>query len=212
MVDFAAHDWPRILVIDDNRAIHEAFRKILTPTPDEQTERLATTEAALFGETGPDAAAPLRFAVDFAFQGRAGRDLMRRAVEQRRPYVLAFVDVRMPPGWDGVQTIARLWELNPDLQAVLCSAHTDYSPKQLVERLGLTDRLHTLQKPFEPGAVRQLACEVAAKSRPKQVPPRAIDLRPCVARRPEDSHITDPALRSLSAILTAAIVNPQNAA
>jgi CheY-like chemotaxis protein len=165
MVETAEHASARILVIDDNLAIHEDFRKVLPLASDKQTEILATAEETLFGEIASDTAAPFPFELDSAFQGCEGRDLVRRAIEQGRPYVLAFVDVRMPPGWDGVQTIARLWEEDSHLQVVVCTAYSDYSPQQLVERLGLTDRLLTLRKPFDPMEVRQLAYAQATKSR-----------------------------------------------
>ena len=44
---------------------------------------------------------------------------------------MAFVDVRMPPGWDGVETITRIWEVDPDLQIVVCTAYADYSWEEL---------------------------------------------------------------------------------
>jgi DNA-binding LytR/AlgR family response regulator len=84
--------------------------------------------------------------LDSAFQGEQGLALIRRSLERQRPYALAFVDVRMPPGWDGIETIARIWEDYPDLQVVVCTAYSDYSWEEMVEKLGQTDRLVILKK------------------------------------------------------------------
>ena len=151
----------RLLVIDDNAAIHEDFRKILCPgTPDQST--LAEAETALFG-----AAAPVRqqadFSIDSAYQGKEGLEMVRRAVAEGRPYALAFVDVRMPPGWDGVETIGHLWRDNPDLQVVICTAYSDYSWEQIAQQLGHTDSLVILKKPFDTVEVLQLAHALTKK-------------------------------------------------
>jgi PAS domain S-box-containing protein len=152
---------PRILVIDDNRAIHSDFRKILCPAVDDQLEDL---EAALFGtqETGIK---PPVFEMDSAFQGQEGLALLEQAQKEGRPYWMAFVDVRMPPGWDGVETISRLWEVAPDLQTVICTAYSDYSWGSMTARLKHRDRLVILKKPFDAVEVLQLAAALTEKWR-----------------------------------------------
>jgi CheY-like chemotaxis protein len=151
----------RVLVIDDNRAIHDDFRKILSPR---SAAALDATEAAVFGQS-PDAVRQTRFEVDSAYQGPEGVRLVKRNLESGRPYAMAFVDVRMPPGWDGIETSARLWEVTPDLQVVICTAYMDYSWEEMVEKLGYTDRLVILKKPFEAVEVLQLACALTEKWR-----------------------------------------------
>jgi PAS domain S-box-containing protein len=150
---------PRILVIDDNRAIHSDFRKILCPAVDDQLEDL---ESALFGpqETGVK---PPIFEMDSAYQGQEGLDMLEQAQKEGRPYWMAFVDVRMPPGWDGVETISRLWEAAPDLQAVICTAYSDYSWSSMTSRLKQRDRLVILKKPFDAVEVLQLASALTEK-------------------------------------------------
>ena len=136
----------RILVVDDNQAIHQDFRKILCAPPASTT--LDAMEAALFGGA---ATAPVDpgFEVDSAFQGEEGLARVKAAVAEGRPYALAFVDIRMPPGLDGVETVSRLWEVDPDLQVVLCSAYADYSWEEMTQKLGLSQRLLILRKPFD---------------------------------------------------------------
>ena len=153
----------RILVIDDNRAIHEDFRKIFAPR-DESTGALAQSEAALFG--GPaEPVAQLQFAVDFACQGAEGAALAGGAYSQNKPYALAFVDMRMPPGWDGIETTARIWDLDPAVQIVICTAYSDHSWEEILARLGHSDRLVILKKPFDNIEVLQLASALTEKWR-----------------------------------------------
>src|SRR5215213_5005060 len=116
----------RILIIDDNPAIHEDFAKVLIARPAQ--DQLAEAEAVLFGDDRPaDAAPAVEFELASAYQGEEGLRMVEEAVAAGRPYAMAFVDVRMPPGWDGVETITRLWHIAPDLQIVICTAYSDYS-------------------------------------------------------------------------------------
>src|SRR5262245_38888848 len=119
----------RILVIDDNDAIHADFRKILSSTTNPSTSKLAGAKAALFGDTPAESTAPAKanFHIDSALQGMEGLARLQAAVNEKKPYSVAFVDMRMPPGWDGVQTIQKLWDVDPDLQVVICTAYSDYS-------------------------------------------------------------------------------------
>src|SRR5205809_5428874 len=98
----------RILVVDDNPAIHEDFRKII-PTDDNADSALHEAEAALFGEQVTEDDMP-RFVIDSAFQGQDALERVVKARREGRPYAMAFVDVRMPPGWDGIQTVSHLWQ------------------------------------------------------------------------------------------------------
>jgi diguanylate cyclase (GGDEF)-like protein/PAS domain S-box-containing protein len=152
----------RILVIDDNEAIHEDFRKILRT----DASRAAPTaaEEALFGKrSSPGDGVEIR--VDSALQGAAGIARVRDALREGRPYAVAFVDMRMPPGWDGVETTLLLWEADPDIQVVICTAYSDYSWGEMLSKLGKSDRLVILKKPFDPIEVQQLASALAEKWR-----------------------------------------------
>ena len=151
----------RVLVIDDNRAIHEDFIKILCPgnSPSESLEKM---EELLFGNVPAPARGP-EFEIDSAYQGREGLERVKEAVAEGRPYAVAFVDVRMPPGWDGVETTARIWEVDPELQIVLCTAYSNYSWDDMLARLGVSDRLVILKKPFDNIEVQQLANALSEK-------------------------------------------------
>jgi len=153
----------RILVIDDNRAIHDDFRKILEGLNNQDS--LAEMEAELFGEEGVSHIEWPEFKIDSAFQGREGFSLIEQSMEEGRPYALAFVDVRMPPGWDGVETTVRIWQKYPGLQIVICTAYSDYPWKEMLNRLGYSDHLVILKKPFDNVEVLQLALSMTEKWR-----------------------------------------------
>jgi len=139
---------PRLLIIDDNVAIHQDFLKIFGTTAEKAAEaEFLAAEAALFGETVDTASARPVFAIDSAYQGQEGVEKARQALADGRPYGMAFVDMRMPPGWDGLETIERLWTIDPHIQVVICSAHADYDWMEVVHRLGHSDQLLVLRKP-----------------------------------------------------------------
>jgi CheY-like chemotaxis protein len=145
----------RILLIDDNQDIHQDYRKILNPARARDAS-LDVLEAALFGEVEAAPAAS-EFELDSALQGEQGYEMLRAALRNGKPYAMAFVDMRMPPGWDGVETITRLWQDYPELEVVICTAYSDTSWEDIARRLGRTDRLLILKKPFEQMEVQQLA-------------------------------------------------------
>jgi|HubBroStandDraft_6_1064221.scaffolds.fasta_scaffold80385_2 two-component system sensor histidine kinase/response regulator len=153
----------RILVIDDNRSIHDDFRKILVKASQLPND-LSEDEAALFGDEEQIFAWP-KFEIDSAYQGQEGLSLIEKSLLEGRPYALAFVDVRMPPGWDGIETTCKIWEMYPDLQVVICTAYSDYSWEEMLRTLGYSDRMVILKKPFDNIEVLQLAIAMTEKWR-----------------------------------------------
>ena len=150
----------RLLIVDDNRSIHADFRKILAG--EDTADKAGGMEAALFGEPVAPRRA-IRFELDSAYQGKDAFEMVRRAVAEGRPYSVAFMDVRMPPGWDGIETTARIWEVDPELQIVLCTAYSDYSWEEMGEKLGQSDKLVILKKPFDNVEALQLAAALTEK-------------------------------------------------
>lgn len=152
-----------IIVIDDNAAIHEDFRKILGKASETNSE-LDDMEAFLFDDErdrGQDNG--VQFEIEYASQGQEGLDIVRRASEEGNPFSLAFVDGRMPPGWDGIETISHLWGVAPELQVVLCTAYADYSWSEIQKVLGASDSLLILKKPFDNVEVLQMAHAMTRK-------------------------------------------------
>lgn len=151
----------KIIVIDDNKAIHQDFIKILSVN---EADDLSGVEKKLFGDVGaPKKSVLPYFQIDTASQGQEGAKMVEDAFKAGNPYALAFVDIRMPPGWDGVETVKHIWAIDPEIQVVICTAYSDYSWEETVDQLGQKENLLILKKPFDNIAVRQLAYALTKK-------------------------------------------------
>jgi CheY-like chemotaxis protein len=148
MVIEPLHCW-RILVIDDDRGTHKLLRRMLSKSVSPSGE--------------PDSSLMPDFQIDSAYQGEEGVNLIEKSLQEKRPYFLAFVDVRMPPGWDGIKTISKILEKCRDLQVIICTAYSDYSWQQMVSVLGHLDRIVVLNKPFKKIEAVQLAVAMTAR-------------------------------------------------
>ncbi len=151
----------RVLIIDDNPSIQDDFRRILEHGSQEDTA-LQAKESLLFGDV-QSAQRRNGFEIDSAYQGEEGLELIDQARQEGRPYALAFVDVRMPPGIDGVETIERIWQADLNIQVVICSAYSDYSARDILLRLGVSDRLLMLRKPCDAEEILLIATALCEK-------------------------------------------------
>jgi PAS domain S-box-containing protein len=152
----------RILIVDDNAAIHDDFSKIIGLASGRDSA-VGQAAASLFGDAAPAAVESLGYELVSAFQGHEALACVQESLHAGRPFALAFVDVRMPPGWDGVETVRRVWEVDPELQVVVCTAYSDYSWNDMIRVVGETDRLLILKKPFDNVEVRQMASALTEK-------------------------------------------------
>ncbi len=176
----------RILVVDDNPAIQDDFRKILCPGVSVTVDALRGMEAELFGTT-PAETHTVAFEMDSALQGQEALTKVKAAQAEGRPYSMAFVDIRMPPGWDGVETIAQIWKEHPEIQVVICTAYSDYSWEEIIRKLGESDNLVILKKPFDNVEVLQLAHSLTKKwAMTRQASTRLAELDEMVARRTQE--------------------------
>lgn len=176
----------RVLIIDDSNNIHEDFKKVLAQPTDSTVARL---EAELFGDTPAVFDTQVQFVVDSAYQGDDGIGLLTQAKEANDPYALAFVDMRMPPGMNGLDTIVKLWDVDPRLQVVICSAYSDYSWTEIIARVGRNDRLVILRKPFDNIEVLQLAHALTEKwNLQQQVQAHVDELETLVDDRTRELH------------------------
>lgn len=154
----------RVLIVDDNQAIHADYRKILQGLSSTPKAQVGAIEALLQIQPDVHKTSQIReYVLDSAYQGQEAYELVQKAVAQDTPYALAFVDMRMPPGWDGVQTINKLWEVDPNLLCVICTAYSDHSWDEMVQMLGDTDRMLILKKPFDVVEVKQLAAALTKR-------------------------------------------------
>ncbi|QDU65514.1 hypothetical protein [Engelhardtia mirabilis] len=158
----------RILVVDDNQAIHDDFTKILMPCREAAaaSAELDDLAASILGDQESASIAPRlqpTYELSHALQGKDALAQVQAAGDEGKPFAMVFMDVRMPPGWDGVDTLKRLWEVDPELQGVVCTAYADYSYDEIVDRLGSSDRFLILKKPFDSIEVQQLASTLTNK-------------------------------------------------
>ncbi|HEX3762848.1 MAG TPA: ATP-binding protein [Kofleriaceae bacterium] len=153
----------RILIVDDNESIHHDFRQIL-----DRSKRASATASLddlerLLGGAPVISATPTTYELTFASQGEDAVREVARGREGGAPFGVAFVDVRMPPGIDGIETIRRIWQIQPELEIVICSAYSDHSWEDIDHQLSPGDRLVILRKPFDAIEVRQLAACLSEK-------------------------------------------------
>ncbi len=155
----------RILLVDDNPSIHEDIKKILKSSGDDQ---LAAVEAELFGDTTTlsrsNNTPEFHYEFHSAMQGQQALAIVQEAILNGQRFSMAFIDLRMPPGWSGIETIKQLWRIDPNLEVVICTAFSDYSWQEIVAELGCTDRFIILKKPFELIEIRQLAMTLTVKA------------------------------------------------
>lgn len=182
----------RILIIDDNPDIHHDYRKILVDS--EQRVALPAVDA-FFGQDEPteeQEELESTMVLDSAYQGEDGLQKVVAAIERGEPYALAFVDMRMPPGWDGLQTIEEMWKVAPEMQVVICTAFSDNTWDEIVERVGGSDRLLILKKPFDQIEVRQIAAALTQRwSNENQARLRQEDLEQLLHERTQElQHVT----------------------
>ena len=190
----------RILLVDDNPSIHDDFRKILCRSDScagAAAENVAALEELLFDEVSPgEGDVRADFVVDSAYQGEQAIQLVEAAIAAGEPYALAFIDVRMPPGIDGVETLTRLWKRDPNLQGVICTAFSDHSWTDMTRALGHSDGFLVLRKPFDTIEVLQIAHALVQKwqlSRDVREQLDTLELR--VRERTRDLEITNSTLR-----------------
>ena len=149
----------RILVVDDNPSIHQDFRKVLGTA--RSTSHLEADENALFGDVQRTDARD-GYEIDTALQGQEGLEMVMRAARNKRPYAVVFADMRMPPGWDGVETIERILQVTPRVELCICSAYSDYSWHEVIRRVGRPS-LRMLRKPFDTYELLTVTSELTEK-------------------------------------------------
>src|SRR5690606_6305049 len=126
----------------------------------------------------------IRYSIDDAYQGSEAVEMVKRARESGDPYSLVFMDVRMPPGMDGIETIENIWKIDPDVGVVICTAYSDYTWNQIVSKLGQNDNLLFIRKPFDHVSLKQIALAMTTKwSLKMQIREHIDNLEKLVAQR-----------------------------
>lgn len=158
----------RILIADDNKDIHDDIKYILetSSVSSDEYQEAKLLKKELFGEKDTDqgeTVIDIKYCIDDAYQGNEAVEMVRMARESGDPYSLVFMDVRMPPGIDGIETIESIWEIDPDVGVVICTAYSDYTWDQIVTKLGQNDNLLFMRKPFDNVSLKQIALAMTTK-------------------------------------------------
>jgi two-component system sensor kinase FixL len=191
MIGFPQGGFPhRILVIDDNPDIHRDFKTILLE--EQANTKLDSPGAKLFGRSTCKSTPRSKYELDFASQGKEGHEKIKQALSQNRPYELAFVNMRMPSGWDGLVTIEHIWKTDPNIQVVIYTAHSEHSWEDISHRLGRSENLLILKKPFDSVEVAQLAATLTKKwTLAKQASLKMDELEQMVKKRTHELSTTN---------------------
>ncbi len=156
----------RLLIIDDETALHDAYRHALAPSDNnEAVDELQKMANSLFAEPGfaadaadtPARSAEPSFECSYAGQGLEGYAMVEQSLAVRQPYKVAFIDVRMPPGIDGKETARRIRALDPLINIVIVSAYSDHGVTEIARVAGPADKIFYISKPFTADEVRQMA-------------------------------------------------------
>ncbi len=153
----------KILAVDDEADIRALYRSVLDAPPDSdaRTARQAL-EKRLFGAV-TDKPSPKHFELTTCANAEQALEALEQSYAQDQPFAVAFLDVRMPPGMDGVQLAQRIREKDKDIELVLVTGFEDYGPQEIISRLPPPDKLLYLHKPFHKSEILQFATSLCAK-------------------------------------------------
>jgi PAS domain S-box-containing protein len=153
----------RILIIDDDPDILTAYRSVLSPEREGKNSSAGKLARLLGKDLVPEPSKALQFQLGFAGQGPDGVQMAAAALEKNQPFAVTFIDIRMPPGFDGMETAARIRSIDPNIEIVIVTAYSDRSREEIVRSVGAPEKLLFLRKPFDPEELIQLALSLTAK-------------------------------------------------
>ena len=144
----------KILIVDDSKDMHQLIEFTLEDIEIE-------SDSSRHNEEGKEYRTEVE--IISSFQGEEGYHKVQQSIEDNEPYSVAIVDMHMPPGWDGIQTIEKIREIDHNIQIVICSAFADTTWEDISERLGAKDRYLFISKPFDPMELKQMITALANK-------------------------------------------------
>jgi diguanylate cyclase (GGDEF)-like protein len=162
----------RVLVVDDEPGVRDAYRQVLAESDvSQEVEGFRELRSRLFSRNSPERsrskARPhsTTFEPVFCDQAQAAVTAVKEALARNQPFAVVFLDMRMPPGPDGVWAAAQIRELDPAVEIVICTAYSDADPSDIGGLVPPEDKLSYLQKPFHPHEVRQMTIALGSKWR-----------------------------------------------
>jgi two-component system, NtrC family, sensor kinase len=157
----------RILIVDDQEDLRELISNFIVKTGIEKPTSIVEKMQAKLSSSSMDIPKPtvknIDYQVSTAENGITAYKMVQSALEKGLPYALIFLDMRMPPGWDGLETMKKIFKVDQKVQIVLCTAYSDYSWREIVDQIGRRNNLLILKKPFDRMEVAQLALALTEK-------------------------------------------------
>ncbi|CAK8713795.1 histidine kinase [Candidatus Electrothrix laxa] len=157
----------RILIIDDDHDIWKSYQLVLQPNKQDETSSMSQLNALLLAEQPSEKNLPSEempyFDLSYAPQGQDGYEMVKQAINDKQPFAIAFVDIRMPPGWDGMETATRIRKFDPDIEIVIVTAYSDRSREEIARVVGTLHKLLFFRKPFDPEELMQVAVSLCDK-------------------------------------------------
>jgi two-component system, cell cycle sensor histidine kinase and response regulator CckA len=155
----------RVLAVDDEDSILDLYKSILsgeTEGEEEQSE-ISKLEEQLFGKAKPAQEVNYIFDLTLCRQGDEAVSLVRQAVEQKNPFAMVLLDIRMPPGPDGVSTAVLIRAKDPMIEILMVTGYSDVDPADIARRVTPPHKLLYMQKPFHPHEIYQFVCALCSK-------------------------------------------------
>lgn len=149
----------RILVVDDDENIHQDIEETLKP---DISKTIADDLAKAFGSIIDESFLP-ELKILHARSGKEAFDQGRKALEKNEPIAVAYIDMRMPPGWDGAETIRRMRQIDKNIEIVIMTAFTDRPLSEIVKDMDLLDKLLYIRKPFTREEIQQMTISLIEK-------------------------------------------------
>ena len=157
----ADREFFKIIIIDDKPSIHEDFKRILNEFNEPQPLKKSADE--LFGKDPNEIEHYPNFEIHSAYQGEEGVEKVYQAILDKNPFSMAYVDMRIPPGIDGLKTLSQIWKVDANIQTVMCTAYTDYLWSEIMFILGDSSRLLILKKPVVAIEITQMTLALTKK-------------------------------------------------
>lgn len=149
----------RILIVDDQEDIHRDFEEMLKPG----LIKASTDDLATAFDSDVDEGFLPEFELLHARSGKEAYEEVEKAIEENNPIAVAYIDVRMPPGWDGVETTRRIREIDKSIEIVIMTAYTDKPLSEIIHDMELLHKLLYIRKPFAREEIQQMTISLSEK-------------------------------------------------